>query len=195
MAERDERLKRYDALGDRLTETIIRPRMDRLKMCLEQLNSAQIESTRHTCRLLFRHSPEFPAAAKVELGVTRDGQARRVWIQYNASLLPLLMPFDGNDQLSMPLEGLDEAKVAAWIDEKLLQFVNAYLSLETTNQYHAENLATDPVCGMSVNKASAPARMDYQGVTYFFCIDDCRRRFAENPGRYLTPGKTAAEPP
>jgi YHS domain-containing protein len=108
--------------------------------------------------------------------------------------LPLFFQFDGKDQLSMPLERVDEAKTAAWIEEKLLQFVDAYMSLETTQQYQAENIATDPVCGMSVNKMDAPAKMDHQHRTYYFCIDDCRKKFAENPSRYLTGSRTAPEP-
>ena len=192
MDESSERLKMYDAVADRLMETIIRPRMERLKKCLEALNTPQLESTRHTCRLLFKHSSEFPATANVELGITRDGEAKTILILYNTSLLPLLISLDGKEQLSMPLEDVDEAKIAVWIDEKLLQFVEAYLSLATTRQYQTENIATDPVCGMAVNKMDAPAQMEYQGVTYFFCIDDCRRKFYENPGRYLGGKKTAA---
>ena len=195
MDESSERLKMYDAVADRLMETIIRPRMDRLKKCFEEINAPQMESTRHTSRLLFKHSSEFPATATVELAITRDGQAKTVWILYNTSLLPLFIPLDRKEQLSILLENVDETGIAAWIDEKLLQFVEAYLSLATTHQYQTENIATDPVCGMAVNKMDAPAQMEYQGVTYFFCIDDCRRKFYENPGRYLGGKKTAANLP
>ena len=37
--------------------------------------------------------------------------------------------------------------------------------------------ATDPVCGMQVEKAGAPARATIDGVTYWFCSDSCRTRF------------------
>jgi YHS domain-containing protein len=181
----NERLKRYTAAADKLMESIIRPHMERLKKCFEAVNGPQCETTRHTCRLLFKHSAEFPATATIELGVTRDGHAKTVLIQYDASILPRFVPLDAKDELGIPLECLDEAKVAAWVDDKLLQFVDAYLSLETTRQYQAESLATDPVCGMSVNRVDAPARMDHRGKTYFFCVEECRKKFAENPGRYL----------
>jgi YHS domain-containing protein len=181
----NERLKRYTAAADKLMESIIRPRMEQLKRCFEAVNGPQCETTRHMCRLLFKHSAEFPATATVELGVTRDGHAKTVLIQYDASILPRFVPLDDKDELGIALESLDQAKVAAWVEDKLLQFVDVYLSLETTPQYQAENLATDPVCGMSVNKVGAPARMDHRGKTYFFCVEECRQKFAENPGRYL----------
>lgn len=37
--------------------------------------------------------------------------------------------------------------------------------------------ATDPVCGMQVEIANAPARSERDGQTYWFCSDHCRRRF------------------
>jgi Cu+-exporting ATPase len=45
--------------------------------------------------------------------------------------------------------------------------------------------AIDPVCGMTVDPATASDSFDYQGKTYFFCNPSCRQRFAANPGRYL----------
>jgi uncharacterized membrane protein YraQ (UPF0718 family)/YHS domain-containing protein len=45
--------------------------------------------------------------------------------------------------------------------------------------------AIDPVCGMQVETASAPARLVVDGETYFFCSDRCRRRFEESPARYV----------
>jgi YHS domain-containing protein len=192
MNEFDDRMKHYGIVADGLMDTVIRPRMEQLKRCIETLNAPQSEATRHTCKLLFKHTSAFPATATIELGVTHDGQYKTILVQYDASIVPLFFRFDGKNQLSMSLEEVDQTRASAWIEEKLLQFVDAYLSLETTSQYQTDNTATDPVCGMSVNRADAPAQMDYQGTTYFFCIDECRNKFAENPRRYLPSGKTTA---
>ena len=43
----------------------------------------------------------------------------------------------------------------------------------------------DPVCGMSVDPATAKHRFDHEGATYFFCCDGCRAKFAADPARYL----------
>ncbi|MBI5764770.1 MAG: YHS domain-containing protein [Planctomycetes bacterium] len=45
-------------------------------------------------------------------------------------------------------------------------------------------METDPVCGMPVNRNWAEAKMEYEGRTYYFCIEDCRRQFAAEPERY-----------
>jgi YHS domain-containing protein len=91
----------------------------------------------------------------------------------------------GRDELTIPLDEVNEEKVAAWVEGKLVEFVETYLRLETSNHYQERNLVTDPVCGMAVNKAFAPAQMTYRGQTYYFCIPECQARFAENPERYL----------
>ncbi len=46
-------------------------------------------------------------------------------------------------------------------------------------------IAVDPVCGMEVVVGDAAAAADHEGVTYHFCADGCRRRFEEDPARWL----------
>jgi len=44
-------------------------------------------------------------------------------------------------------------------------------------------LATDPVCGMEVDPATATAAAtsEYQGTTYYFCAVGCKNRFDKDP--------------
>ena len=49
----------------------------------------------------------------------------------------------------------------------------------------AANVAKDPVCGMSVDPATAAATREYGGVTYYFCNPGCTDKFAQNPAAYL----------
>jgi len=44
--------------------------------------------------------------------------------------------------------------------------------------------ATDPVCGMQVQTAHAPARATHDGRGYWFCSDGCAERFSTEPERY-----------
>jgi Cu+-exporting ATPase len=59
--------------------------------------------------------------------------------------------------------------------------------------------AVDPVCGMSVNPATAKGgSLDHGGHTYYFCNPRCRERFAANPAKYLAaaaPATADAESP
>jgi YHS domain-containing protein/uncharacterized membrane protein YraQ (UPF0718 family) len=44
--------------------------------------------------------------------------------------------------------------------------------------------AKDPVCGMQVQVAHAPATAEHEGTTYFFCSDHCAHRFTADPFRF-----------
>jgi YHS domain-containing protein len=52
-------------------------------------------------------------------------------------------------------------------------------------------MAIDPVCKMQVNEAKPAATSDYHGKTYYFCAVSCKRKFDENPEKYLKAGETA----
>ncbi len=54
-------------------------------------------------------------------------------------------------------------------------------------------LATDPVCGMKVDPATAKHRFNHKGEDYFFCSGRCRERFEAEPDKYLKPREP--EPP
>ena len=51
----------------------------------------------------------------------------------------------------------------------------------------SEAAAIDPVCGMTVQPATAAGSYDYQGNTYYFCATGCLAKFRTDPIHYLTP--------
>jgi hypothetical protein len=44
--------------------------------------------------------------------------------------------------------------------------------------------AKDPVCGMQVQVAHAPATAQHEGTAYYFCSDHCQHRFTASPARW-----------
>jgi Cu+-exporting ATPase len=46
----------------------------------------------------------------------------------------------------------------------------------------------DPVCGMTVDPATAAATRTHDGVDYFFCNPGCADKFEANPKFYLRDG-------
>src|SRR6202521_5426784 len=47
-------------------------------------------------------------------------------------------------------------------------------------------LVHDPVCGMSVDRATATEQVEHLGSTYYFCSAGCRSKFEKDPARYTT---------
>ncbi len=51
--------------------------------------------------------------------------------------------------------------------------------------------AVDPVCGMTVMRESAAARLDWEGTTYLFCGSGCLKAFVADPDAYKKTGTDA----
>jgi Cu+-exporting ATPase len=47
--------------------------------------------------------------------------------------------------------------------------------------------ATDPVCGMEIERVKAAAAADRNGTVYYFCSAVCKQHFLEEPERYVIP--------
>lgn len=56
----------------------------------------------------------------------------------------------------------------------------------------ADDMATDPVCGMSVDPHKTKLRAEHAGRTYYFCSAGCRTKFIADPARYLDPAQLRA---
>jgi Cu+-exporting ATPase len=67
----------------------------------------------------------------------------------------------------------------------------------TARPHHCDPAGTvrDPVCGMSVEPATARHRARHQDHDYVFCSAKCRDRFTAEPERYLEPAAPNAAPP
>ena len=50
---------------------------------------------------------------------------------------------------------------------------------------HGGAVVVDPVCRMHVEAATAPARLPFDGTTYYFCSSQCVEAFTKQPRVYL----------
>lgn len=59
--------------------------------------------------------------------------------------------------------------------------------MKATSHAIAGRVAIDPICGMQVDEKRAAATgrtSEYQGVTFYFCADECKRRFDAEPAKH-----------
>ena len=54
--------------------------------------------------------------------------------------------------------------------------------------------AIDPVCGMTVDPATAAAKLEHSGKAYYFCSKHCAHTFQQDPKRYLSATHKPAMP-
>lgn len=70
-------------------------------------------------------------------------------------------------------------------DQRLKDIADRVLWLEDGQFKNVVEMALDPVCGMSVDKNSAPAKVEYNGHTIYFCARGCRDEFLAAPEQVL----------
>ena len=51
--------------------------------------------------------------------------------------------------------------------------------------------AIDPVCGMTVDTASAAAKREFGGKTYYFCGPGCAKAFDRSPQTFIDASRSA----
>ncbi len=96
----------------------------------------------------------------------------------------------------IPSERLQRVKVPAGLDigavtpeEIAISIMAEIIQVRRTHQTApieapAIDEATDPVCGMTVEVASAKHTAEYQGTRYYFCCAHCKVTFEREPTKY-----------
>jgi xanthine dehydrogenase accessory factor len=87
----------------------------------------------------------------------------------------------------LDLGPVDHPEIAVAILASIVAVKAALGSGGTAAAPPQEKEAVDPVCGMKVPADGSGPRAEWQGRTYRFCCDGCRRRFEADPERYLEP--------
>jgi len=186
MAEIEKRHAQFEQLAEKLMADIIGLRMAKLASFFENAELLERnEAGRHYCECRFNHSARYPASVTLTLSVAHDAEIKNLLLVYDLEILPIFFRFSGHDQAVVPLDAPNHQQIAAWVDEKILAFVDTYLRLEQTEQYQRSTLVTDPVCGMRFRRCIASTEVQRDDHTYFFCSPGCRDKFTAEPQRYV----------
>lgn len=70
-------------------------------------------------------------------------------------------------------------------DQRLRDIADKVYWLEDGRFKELAAMATDPVCGMRIEKTKQTAQYKYRNKIYYFCSVGCRGEFINNPGKFL----------
>lgn len=184
MAELGQRRDRYVEIAKHLMSTVIQPRLELIASYFPHASAGSKDPEWH-CSYWFGFSERFPTSTKVSFGVEHDARYEQLLIAYDVSMVPVFVKFNEHDKLIGTFDDLPEAKVASWVEQRLIDFLEAYLQVDRGRDDFVEEPATDPVCGMRISRSSAAASTSYRGHPYFFCNDSCLNQFTANPLEFV----------
>lgn len=174
-----ERRERLTAVAKYLTEEVVLPRMEELVRHFDNGKfEAQHADFGSSCICDFAHTQRFPATVKLVIALLPSDD-RSLTARYDLSILPVFMEFNHSSEEDFPLN-CDEELFAVWVDNKILEFVDTYILLETHPFYQKDNTVIDIVCGMHIPSTSATSSMEWQGRTFYFCSEHCREAFIKD---------------
>jgi hypothetical protein len=147
--ERDVRRDAYQGAARQLMGSVIRPRIEKVMAFFPNALLSPAESDTESqwcCR--FQKTAEFPASTKLSFLVSPDAALENAIVTYELEILPIYFKFQGHDQVVAPIAGVFDGHIAAWVDAKLLGFVDVYLQLQTHDQYQNSYQDSEPACGV-----------------------------------------------
>jgi YHS domain-containing protein len=114
--------------------------------------------------------------------VFTDQDVRNVVFYYDLEIIPILMKFDSHSEIEFPLEAVNSERLEEWMDDRILSFVETYLSLQQNAYYQKGHLVQDPVAHVQFPKSAAGEVADFEGKTYYFVSEDTCREYAQTHG-------------
>ena len=176
MKELLEQRERLAAIAKSKIETIILPRMEELA---RHFDNSKIEvlhtDSDYNCLCVFNHTPRFPATVKLLIALL-PGKDEHLTARYDLNIFPVLMEFNGNSEEIFPLD-CDEELLAGWVEDRILEFIDTYLRLETHPFYQKDNTVIDIVCGMRISSTAVTSTVEKDGRTFYFCSEHCKDAF------------------
>ena len=184
MVEVEVRRQQFDQLASHLSDTVVQPRLATLASFFSNASRVEVDPPRH-CTCWFEHSDRFSADTKVTVAVEHDVCYQQIAICYDAHMMPTFVPFNEHDRMTLALDEVNDVTVADWVERRLLEFLTAYLRIDSNGKDVGLDTAIDPVCGMRIGRSTAAATARYLGHKYYFCAVTCQAKFSRDPLSYV----------
>lgn len=178
--DREQRLEKFELLLGSL-QSIWKPRLEVFTQRFGEKVNVTPSVSRRRREARFSFNSEL-AHIDLRFSVFTDGDVRNVVFHYDLQILPILMTFDSHSEIEFPLDSVDNDALARWIDDRLVSFVNTYLSLHENRYYLKGHMVVDPISNVQFPKFAAGAVAELDGKTYYFVSEETCREFAEKRG-------------
>lgn len=168
--------ERLSSVAKNKIETAILPRMEELSRHFDNSKMDLLHTDADfNCICEFAHTPRFPATVKLGIALL-PGKNDVLTARYDLSIFPVLMEFNRNSEKTFPLD-CDEEVLGGWVDDRILEFIDTYLRLETHPFYQKVNTVLDIVCGMRIPSIAATSTVERDGRIFYFCSEHCKDAF------------------
>lgn len=172
---REVRLEQFAKVCERLSE-VWKPKLEAFAARLKQHAklTPSITKTRRAATFEFQ-SPL--ARFDLTFAASTDDDVRKLVLDYNLNIVPVLMKYQRHQQFEIPLTEVDAVAVGQWLDDRIVEAVRTYLKLHQDANYLKGHLVRDPIANVEFPKYAAAATLEWKGSTYYFVGEQTRDLF------------------
>jgi YHS domain-containing protein len=103
-------------------------------------------------------------------------------LSYLLEITPAVIHYRAYDQVEFPLNAVDKAAAAKWIDDRIIDFVQTYLAMGDPELCPEDQMVEDPVARIRFPKYAAAAALEREGKKFYFISDETRHKFELESG-------------
>lgn len=164
--EHEQRLARFEQVAEEL-RSVLRPRLeefarqfgDRLKI------TPSVSPGLREARAQFLTDL---ANMTLRVSMAPSADATKLVMDYDLLIIPMYFEYERHARIEMPLDKIDRDALGAWLDDRLLSCVRAYLSVQDNEFYLKRAMVEDPVSHARFLPAQAAATLEHAGGTKYF---------------------------
>jgi hypothetical protein len=177
---RQERLEKFQRTCEQLKE-IWQPRLEALAKKLGEKVNVKPTATPSHREATFRFNSTL-ADIVLRFSVSTDFEVRNLVLDYDLHILPILMKFEPHSRVEFPLDAVNPAAVASWIDDRLVDFVKTYLAVHQNQFYLKDHMVVDPISSTRFPQFAAAGSVNWEGQKFYFVSGETRAEFMTKHG-------------
>lgn len=163
---REERLERFTKACEEL-KPVWKPRLEEFaKQFGEQVKVLPtLTPTHREAKVVFLTDL---ASMTLTLTVAPNSDLTAMVLGCELLIIPMVFEYERFSRLEVPLEAIDKGAVGAWIDDRLVACVKAYLDVKDNTFYIERAMVEDPISTKKFLRTDAAAKLEHMGHTYYF---------------------------
>jgi YHS domain-containing protein len=122
------------------------------------------------------------AHVRLKFSAFTDRDVQKVILGYNLDIIPILTKFVPHKEIEFPLNAVDKAAATKWIDDRIVDFVQAYFALGENELYLKDHMVEDPIAKVTFPKMAAATTLEHGGKKYYFIGQETKREFEKQNG-------------
>ncbi len=176
------RFQQFLPIADRVVE-LAKARIEALKARFDlDMTPSRYHADRVEERSVTLRFKTDVASVEARFALSHDREVTTLYLDYTLEIIPVFFHFSPHERLTMALDGYDEATVARWLDDRIVQLTDAYLEMLFTRQYMERALVSDPVAGVTFPRYFAAATLEEDGKTLHFVSEETKQEYLARKG-------------